>query len=169
MADQAINGEDQQVLDAALSCVPRGSYLMTAAHEGARSGLIVHSIQRCGEDPVMLCVAAEKGHAIDPLIRDARMFALGVMGAEDALLRRRFSMRVNGEAGPSVHVYASDPFDAIEHTTLESGAPMPTRCGTWFDCELSRRVDLDNEVELFVGRVVWVLHEGARARVPDQE
>ena len=169
MADQAINDEDQRVLDAAMVCVPRGLYLMTAAYEGARSGLVVHSVQLCGEDPLMLCVAAEKGHAIDPLIRDARMFALGVMDADDTFLRRRFAMRVDGDTGPSVHVHASDPFDAIEHTTLESGAPMPARCGTWFDCELSRRIDLDNEVELFVGRVLWVLHGGERARVPEQE
>jgi len=160
-----MDATDLAHLDAALSCVPRGRYLMTAAHEGARSGLVVHTLSRVGEDPVMLCVSAEKGHAIDPLIRDARSFAIGVIDESDVMLTRRFAMRVDGDTGPCVHMHASDPFDAIKHKTLVTGAPMPEQCATWFECELSRRIDLDNEMELFVGRVVAVIHEGAESRL----
>jgi len=160
-----MEGTDLSHLDAALALVPSGRYLMTAQYEGARAGLVVHSLTRVGQDPPMLCVAGEKGHAIDPLIRDARAFAVGVIDDGDRMILRRFSMRVDGDTGPCVHVHASDPFDAIKHTTLVTGAPMPEQCATWFECELSKRIDLDNETELFVGRVVGVIHGGAQTRL----
>ncbi|HCT44616.1 MAG TPA: hypothetical protein DF699_05340, partial [Phycisphaerales bacterium] len=58
-----------------------------------------------------------------------------------------------------------DPFDAIETTSLVTGSPMIPRCKIWFDCEVMRRVDLEAELELFVGLVVGVLHDGQRVKI----
>lgn len=141
---------------------------MTSAYSGSRAGLVVHSVQRVAQDPVLLCVAAERGHAIDPLIRDSRTFALGVIDEDDAFVRRRFAMRVNGSTGPCVHVEGDDPFDALQSTTLVTGSPLLEQCSTWFDCELVRRLDLESDTELFVGQVLGVLHGGASARFEDE-
>lgn len=152
---------DELVRDSALGLFPAGLYLMTAGFDGQRGGMLVNSVQRCGSEPPLLCVAARKGHSIDPLIRDSRSFALGVLSDGDRLIQRRFkgSDSIPSEKAPHG---MQDPFDAIELTTLATGSPIIPRCPTWFDCEVVRRVDLEAEMELFVGMVVGVLHDGHR-------
>ncbi|MAO24766.1 MAG: hypothetical protein CMJ35_05020 [Phycisphaerae bacterium] len=155
---------EDQVVQSALGLFPSGLYLMTAAFDDQRGGMLVHSVQCCGTDPALLCIAARKGHQIDPLIRDSRSFALGVLGSGDRLIERRFRGK---DAAPSNHaaVGDDDPFDAIETTSLVTGSPMIPRCKIWFDCEVMRRVDLEAELELFVGLVVGVLHDGQRVKI----
>ena len=156
--------KEQQLVEAALGYFPRGLYLMTAGFDDQRGGMLVHSVQCCGTDPGLLCIAARKGHQIDPLIRDSRSFALGVLGDGDRLIERRFNRK---DSAPSEHATnrADDPFDAIETMTLVTGSPIIPRCKTWFDCEVIRRVDLEAELELFVGLVVGVLHDGQRVKI----
>ncbi|MFG0246440.1 MAG: flavin reductase family protein [Phycisphaerales bacterium JB052] len=155
---------EDQVIETALGCFPGGLYLMTAAFDDQRGGMLVHSVQCCGTEPAMLCIAARKGHQIDPLIRDSRSFALGVLGSGDRLIERRFRGK---DSVPSelASVREDDPFDAIETTSLVTGSPIIPRCDTWFDCEVMRRVDLEAELELFVGLVVGVLSEGRRVKI----
>ena len=151
--------EEAQVIESALGYFPGGLFLMTAGFDNQRGGMLVHSVQRCGTDPALLCVAARKGHKIDPLIRDSRSFALGVLGDGDRLLERRFHSSDSAPSEQPIHG-EDDPFDAIEMITLSTGSPIIPRCTTWFDCEVMRRVDLEAEMELFVGLVVGVLHDG---------
>ncbi len=138
-----------------------GKYLLTTGHEGQRCGMLVHSVQRCGSEPAMLCVVARKGHKVDPLIRDSRSFALGVLGEGNRLIERRF---LTSDKAPSEHgpIGEDDPFDAIETMTLVTGSPIIRRCNHWFDCEVIRRVDLEAEMELFVGLIVGIIHDGKR-------
>lgn len=160
----AMTRQSQQAIEAALGVFPAGKFLMTAGYEGRRCGMLVHSVQQCGLEQVMLCVAACKGHKIDPLIRDSRSFALAVLGAGDRLIERRF---FDSDTAPSEHEVAGvdDPFDAMETMTLVTGSPIIRRCSLWFDCELIRRVDLEAEMELFVGVVVGLLYEGQRVLI----
>ncbi len=154
-----MSGQSQhQLVSAALGFLPRGRYLMTASFDGQRSGMLVEAVQCCSHEPMMLCVAARKGHKIDPLIRDARTFAIGVIPEGDKMLTRRFSV---SDAAPSEHgpEGTDDPFDAMATRRLVTGAPALVRCATWFDCEVMRRVDLEAETELFVGLVVGVYHD----------
>ncbi len=156
--------EHQQIIESALRVFPVGKFLMTSGFEGQRCGMLVHSVQRCGSDPVMICVAADKGHKIDPLIRDSRSFALGVLGDGDRLIERRFR---KSDAAPCEHgpIGDDDPFDAIETMTLVTGSPIIRRCNLWFDCEVIRRVDVEADIELFVGLVVGILHDGQRVLI----
>jgi flavin reductase (DIM6/NTAB) family NADH-FMN oxidoreductase RutF len=126
--------------------------------------MLVRSVQCCSESPSLICVAARKGHKIDPLIRDSRSFAIGFVDPEDKLIRRRF---LSTDAAPVEHPGDEDhdPFDAVETTTLETGSPILVRCTTWFDCEVMRRVDLEAEMELFVGVVVSVMHAGETVKI----
>ena len=149
------------VMGGALARVPGGSFLMTSCYQGARAGLLVSSVQVCAREPTMLCVAARKGHAIDPLIRDSRTFAIGVVERSDTFIVRRFGARLNG-AGSATHVEGSDPFDAMAYSTLVTSCPLLPQCATWFDCELVRRLDLESDHELFVGQVLGVVHSGLR-------
>jgi len=153
-----------QLIADALGVLPTGQYLMTAGHGGRRCGMIVSSVQRCCDEPALMSVAARKGHKIDPLIRDSRSFAVGVIDPGDKLVLRRFA---NTDAAPSalLPVGEDDPFDAIETRSLVTGSPILTRCSTWFDCEVVRRVDLESETELFVGLVVSIWHQGEQIKL----
>ena len=159
-----MNQADKTLVDDVLGVFSGGLFLLTASFEGKRGGMFVHHVQRCGTNPAMIVVAAQKGHTIDPLIRDSRAFALGVLGDGDRLIQRRFQ---SCDSPPSETPASGedDPFDAIATRTLVTGSPMIERCTTWFDCEVARRVDLESETELFVGIVVGVLHEGREVRI----
>lgn len=152
------------VIAEALGLLPTGHYLMTAAYDGVRSGMLVSSVQRCSDDYSLICVAAKKGHKIDPLIRDSRSFAIGIVDPNDKLVLRRFratdaAPKENGTEG------MDDPFDAIPSRKLVTGAPILTRCTTWFDCEVMRRIDLEAETELFVGLIVSIMHKGEQVKI----
>jgi flavin reductase (DIM6/NTAB) family NADH-FMN oxidoreductase RutF len=149
-------------LERAMRCLPTGFFVMTSAHDGKRAGMRVRSVQACADDPLLISVAARKGHKIDPLIRDSRSFAVCVMAPGDRLVDRAFPCEAaSGRAsassnGNGTHPDASesDPFDALPHTTMVTGAPILDRAIAVFDCEVARRIDLEADHELFVGQVM---------------
>ena len=155
---------NNQLVDQALELLPMGRFLLTAAHDGVRSGMLVDSVQRVCSEPHLICVAARKGHKIDPLIRDSRSFAIGLVDPGDKLVNRRFQFT---DSAPTEFVLPGDddPFDAIPTLTLKTGSPILERCTTWFDCEVIRRVDLEAETELFVGLVLSIWHGGQQMKV----
>jgi len=155
---------DSHVVSDALGLLPSGVYLMTAGHDGQRSGMLVRSVSQCSDEPSLICVAARKGHKIDPLIRDSRSFAIGLVSPTDKLIRRRF-MHTDTAPVERPIIGDDDPYDALETGVLETGSPILMRCPTWFDCEVMRRVDLEAQSELFVGQIVAVLHNGERVKI----
>lgn len=155
---------NSQLVDQALGLLPMGSYLMTASHDGVRSGMLVCSAFRCCDEPNLICVSARKGHKIDPLIRDSRSFAIGIIDPDDKLIRRRFR---STDSVPTEFTLVGDddPFDALPTQILQTGSPILTRCATWFDCEVMRRVDLEAETELFVGLIISIWHRGQEIKL----
>ncbi len=123
-----------------------GLYLMTAAHEDVRAGVIVRSVQPCSDEPPLLCVAVRTGHPIEPIIRDARCFAICRLDEADKLALRKFA-----SAAP---LDEEDQFDAIPVERLLTGAPVLRRSPLVFDCEVVRHFDLEAESELYVGQVI---------------
>src|SRR6187549_3206923 len=104
----------------ALDLFPRGSFLLTASFEHKRAGQMVGSVQPCADEPMLICIAARKGHPIEPLIRDAHCFAVCRIDPDDKLLSRKFGATHPPERG--------DPFDSLEIERLVTGAPVPKRC-----------------------------------------
>jgi len=154
MESRLMGREGEGELERALRCLPSGFFVMTAAHEGKRSGMRIRSVQACADEPLLISVAARKGHAIDPLIRDSRSFAVCVIAPDDKLIARSFpAERSNGAIGGET-APEGDPFDGLEHVKLVTGAPVLTRAIAAFDCEVARRIDLEADHELFVGQVV---------------
>lgn len=130
----------------ALARLPGCMWLMSAAHDQDRAGLIVRWVQRAGDEPPLVSVAMRKGHPIEPLIRDSRAFALSMLTAQHASLERRFGNGLAERIG--------DPFDTIDTARLVSRAPCLRTSPTCIDCELFRRVDLEAETCLYVGLVL---------------
>ncbi|MEM1331776.1 MAG: flavin reductase family protein [Planctomycetota bacterium] len=130
--------------------LPGGLVLMTAHHDGDRAGLMARSAMLCAEEPVLVAVAIRRGHPIAPLIRDSHTFALNLLHAPAPLLERKFGARIDTAAPDE----AGDPFDAIPHRSLGTGAPVLDQCVSALDCEVVRHFDLEADHELYIGQVV---------------
>ncbi len=131
----------------ALTLLPRGLFLMTSAYDSKRAGVLVDSVQACGENPPLLCVAMRKGHWIEPIIRDSRSFAICLLDPADRLVRRKF-------VEPGVAREPGDPFDCMPLERLATGAPIVRRAIAAIDCEVSRHLDIDAEHALYVGIIL---------------
>ena len=141
-----MSGSPQAEARRALALFSRGSYLLTATFEHKRAGQIVQSVQPCADEPMLVCVAARKGHPIEPLIRDAHRFAICLIDQEDKLLLRNFGAPPAAGRG--------DPFDALELDRLTTGSPIPKRCLAALDCQVIRHLDLEADHELYIGQVL---------------
>ncbi|MEM9560556.1 MAG: flavin reductase family protein [Planctomycetota bacterium] len=152
-----------------LGLLPRGSFVMTSAFEGTRAGLRLRAVQQCADEPLLVSVAARKGHRIDPLIRDSRGFAVCFVAPDDRLIERKFAEEshvapapvasggAGGGAGGVTHAGVEeepDPFDSLPTITLATGSPILTRSIAAIDCEVVRHFDLEADHELFVGQVL---------------
>lgn len=151
--DRITDAQPDALIARALSAFPDGTYLMTSGFEGDRAGVLVHSVLPASMDPPMIVVAARKGHAIDPIIRDARCFAVGLVRPDDKLIRKRFRF-ADTAASARAESNNSDVFDPFPDRTLATGAPILERCPVWLDCEIARHIDLESDYELFVGLIV---------------
>lgn len=146
-------------LSRALASIPSSTWIMTSAFEDDRAGVLVHGVLIACEQTPLVVVACRKGHAIDPIIRDARCFALGLVEPSDRLIRKRFRFS-DTATSPKADPATDDPFDPFPDQQLFTGAPILDRCPIWMDCVVARHFDLEFEQELFVGQVVAL-------RVPD--
>jgi flavin reductase (DIM6/NTAB) family NADH-FMN oxidoreductase RutF len=129
----------------ALTLLRSGHYVLTAAHDQKRTGVLVHSAQPCGDAPPLVCVACRKGHPIGPIIRDSHRFGVCQLPASDNSLARRFAFNA-AERG--------DPFDVVELDRLLGACPIIKRSPLAVECEVFRRIDLECECELYIGRVL---------------
>jgi flavin reductase (DIM6/NTAB) family NADH-FMN oxidoreductase RutF len=130
----------------ALAMLPAGHFVLTAAFETKRSGMIVRWVQPCADEPLLVSVAARRGHSIEPLIRDSHAFALCRVDPEDKLVARKFAIhRPPDDTG--------DPFDSVPVETMVTGSPVLRRSQLVLDCEVVRHFDLEADHELFIGLV----------------
>ncbi len=136
----------------AIGLIPCGMWVMTSAFEGRRAGVIVKSVSPCADEPMLLAVAAWKGHGIEPIIRDSHHFAVSLIEPEDRLLVRKFSGHLADQP---------EQFDTIATERLISGSPLLTRSRLGFDCEVIRHFDMEADHELYIGLVL-----GARVGAP---
>ncbi|MHC4082437.1 MAG: flavin reductase family protein [Planctomycetota bacterium] len=121
-----------------------GLFLLTAAHEGMRSGTLVRWVQTCATDPPMVSVAFRKGSATSPLVYDSRRFGLCRIPEADRLVQATFT---NG------HRLGEDPFLSLRTVFTPNGCPVPASALGWLECELAFNIDLEAECGLYVGRV----------------
>ena len=128
----------------AIRRIPHGRFLLTAAYDGRRTGVLVEWVQQCATNPPMVMIAIATGSPVAPLIRDSRVFALCQISADDKLLAKKFA------TAPAA---GDDPFYSIRTTIAPSGSPIVQRAVAFLDCELIRHVDLESDCGLYVGMV----------------
>ena len=131
-------------LEQVIGQIPSGLFILTAAYNGSRSGVLVNWVQQCATRPPLVMAAVETGLPVVPLIRDSRIFALCQISEEDRLLARKFD---------GAHSAGEDPFLSLPVTVSPNGAPILERALNWLDCEVIRHIDLESDCGLYVGRV----------------
>jgi len=103
-------------LSRAIGQIPCGRFILTAAYNDRRTGVLVDWVQQCAQRPLMVVAAVATGLPVVPLIRDSHSFALCQIGADDRLLEKKF-------ATPPAH--GDDPFDTLAMMSAPSGSPVP--------------------------------------------
>jgi len=138
-----------------------GLFVLTAAHEGRRSGVVARSVAWASDEPLLIAVFVKRGHWIEPVLRDSRKFAVcqvvDAAGPTMSLLLRRFAETSRPRDG--------DPFDGIDSTTLITGSPVLARSPLVLDCEVHRHFDLEADHEAYLGLVRAVRINGVRSVV----
>jgi len=139
--------------------IPTRPLLLTAGNDGHRSGVLAHWVQQCADRPPMVMVGTPKCLPVEPLIRDARHFALCMIDEDDVLLPRKFAQPPDRR---------DDPFVALPCITLATGAPVPERAAGHLHCRLARQIDLEVGFLLYVAEVLEAVERtasGARSVV----
>lgn len=136
-----------------LTRIPGGLFVMTSSFEGKRGGVIVKSVMPVAEEPLLLAVAAWKGHGLEPIIRDSHFFGVSMIDPSDRVLVRRFSGHLS-EHG--------DQFDSVATERIVSTSPILSRSIIAIDCEVVRHFDIEADHELYIGLVL-----GAKVCTPE--
>ena len=136
------NGSSQII--EAVGQIPSGLFVLTAAFDGTRSGVLAKWVQQCSFHPPMVMLAMPKGQPVEPLIRDSRCFALCQVGKDDRILRRKFATTPDR---------ADDPFVTLSMHTAPSGAPIIDHALSYLDCQLVRVIDIEADHLVYVGQV----------------
>jgi flavin reductase (DIM6/NTAB) family NADH-FMN oxidoreductase RutF len=142
MPDSTLN---PQLIHNALQSIPHATYVLTCCHDQFRDGIITQWVQQCSTDPPMLVVAIPKGRAIEPMLRDARAFALCMVPDSD-----RRALRLFG----TDHEPDEDPFLSLTTDEAVTGMPILQQSLVWFDCKLEGHLSPDADCRLYLGRVV---------------
>ena len=136
---------DPQMIHNALRSLPAATFVLTCKHDQFRDGIITNWVQQCSSDPPLLVVAITKGQPIEPMLRDARAFALCMVPKNDKRVKRLFGRR---------HEAEDDPFLSLQTDSAVTGMPILQNSIAWFDCKLEGHLSPDAECRLYLGQVV---------------
>ena len=142
MTDQLPN---PQLIHNALRSIPNAKFVLTCCHGEYRDGIITRWVQRCSVEPPMLVVAIPKGKMIEPMLRDARAFALCMVPENDRSVQRLFG---------NEHELGDDPFLSLSVHESVTGMPILENSIVWFDCKLEGHLSPDADCRLYLGQVV---------------
>lgn len=131
----------------AMGRLPSGIFVLTAAQDDKRMGIIVSFVQQACLNPPMVTVALAKGRPIMPLISESRRFGLCQLAENDKIMVRKFA-KFNDAA------ITEDPFLGFELLQgVLPGLPILSNTLAYLECELVTHMDIEGDHDLFVGVV----------------
>ena len=134
-----------QLVHKMLRHIPASTFVLTCCHDSVRDGIITKWVQRCSNEPPMVVVAIRKGQPIEPMLRDARAFALCMVPNGDRKMIRLFGKE---------HEADDDPFLSLPIKTAVTGMPILTQSLMWFDCVLEGHLSPESDCRLYLGQVL---------------
>lgn len=135
---------DEQAKKTALRMIPYGLYVLTAENkDGAVSAATVNWVTQTSFSPPLVAVGVKKDSGSHALIQEAQVFALNMLGKDQAELAYKF-FKPQERDGNTI------AGEAFEPSPL--GAPILQRTPAWVECKLSQVVDIGDHA-IFVGEV----------------
>ncbi len=125
--------------------LPQHPFLIAAAVDDRRTGLVTRWAQQCSDLPPLVSVAVPRGSVIETVIRDCRSFGLTALCPDDRLIPRRF------DPPPARD---EDPFVGMRLLTARTGCPLLLRGRFWIDCELVGHLAPDGTHRMFIGLAI---------------
>ena len=133
----------RSAVSSALGVIPSGQFVLTAAHEDRRLGVLVGWVQQVCIEPPMVSISIRKGTPIMPLISESRQFGLCQIGVDDRMLVRKFG----GQAD-----LGDDPFlgQQLVKPVLNK-LPILASAKSYLELELVCHMDVEGDHDIFVG------------------
>lgn len=142
-----LDPQTREAVGLAMGRMPSGIFVLTAAQDDKRMGIIVSFVQQACLNPPMVTVAIAKGRPIMPLISESRKFGLCQLAQDDKLMVRKFA-KFNDAA------ITEDPFLGYEMLTgVLPNLPILANTLSYLECELVSHMDIEGDHDLFVGAV----------------
>jgi flavin reductase len=120
-----------------------GVSLVTTVLNGEPHGLVATSVCPVSAEPPSLLVCVNRSSRSHDPIRDAGLFCINVLGAEDDEIAHRFGSPEHRDAR----------FADREWASLATGAPALVGALANFDCRITRTVSADTHT-IFIAHVV---------------
>lgn len=134
---------DPRLFKSGMRRLASGVSLVTTVLDGQRYGLVATSVCSVSAEPPSLLVCVNRSSKSHDPIRDAGIFCINLLGAEDDAIARRFSSAEHREAR----------FADREWASLSTGAPALADALATFDCRTSHAVSADTHT-IFIAHVV---------------
>jgi len=151
------NTFDPQAFRRALGNFATGVTVMTACHNGQRTGMTANSFNSVSLDPPLILWSIIKTSRSYAIFGQASHFAVNVLAMDQMALSNHFAR------------YSEDKFEPIDAETAPCGAPLLKNCAARFVCEkyqcldggdhwiiLGKVIDFDD-----CGRAPLLYHQGA--------
>jgi flavin reductase (DIM6/NTAB) family NADH-FMN oxidoreductase RutF len=142
-----LDTETRETVGLAMGRLPSGLFVLTAAQDDNRMGILVSFVQQACLNPPMVTVAIAKGRPIMPLISESRQFGLCQLAQDDRVMARKFAKFNNAAV-------IEDPFLGFELTPgVMSKLPILANTLAYMECELVSHMDIEGDHDLFIGAV----------------
>ena len=134
---------DPESIGAAIGRIPSGCAILTAAHGGQSTGLLVSWVQQAAFEPPSVTVALKQGRPAGLLVDGSKRFTLNVIGDDPSAMFKHFGKGF----GPD-----ENAFKGIEIEASEFGPLLP-ECIAQLGCEVTHKVSVGDH-DLYVATVV---------------
>ena len=137
--------EAKHSIGKALGKVPSGVYILTAAHGGQSSALMVSWVQQAAFSPPAVSIAIASDRPARKLIDAGGAFALSILAKADNHLMKKYARGIpEGE----------DPFAGVTTGTTPGGAIYLADALAWLECRLIRSCEFDGDHDIYVAEIV---------------
>lgn len=141
---------DAEQLRHAMRAWTTGVAIVTAEHDGQRSGMTVNSFTSISLEPPLISVALRNLTRTYDLVTKANEFSVTILSSDQHELSDRFAGRL-----PNIQ----DRFEGVQTETLAIPAPLIKGGMAFFNCHV-KDAFLVGENTLFVAEVIAVRGEG---------
>jgi flavin reductase (DIM6/NTAB) family NADH-FMN oxidoreductase RutF len=132
-------GPDFAAIDSVFRLIDRVAWIVTAAHEDRRSGLVATWVSQCSIDPEapLALIGLAPNHFTAELATASKSFCLHLVASNQLDLVWRFGI----SSGRT-----TDKFAGLSTTSAVTGSPVLAGCLAWLDCRVVTQYDAGDRI-----------------------